>query len=110
MIDFVTNNILLMAIKFPSAADCSVLGADFTSILNEVFMWIQIATPCLVILLCSVDLAKGVIAQDDKAMQQVLPTIVKRVGIGVAIFFVPILLNFILMIAGFASGLCNIGM
>lgn len=110
MIYSLINNILLMEIKFPSAADCSVLGSSFTELLMEVFSWIQIATPCLVILLCSVDLAKGVIAQDDKTMQQVLPTIVKRVGIGVAIFFVPILLNFIMMIAGFASGICHIGM
>lgn len=110
MIDFVMNNILLMAIEFPSAADCSLLGAEFTTTLNKVFSWIQIATPCLVLLLCSVDLAKGIIAQDDKTMQQVTPTIVKRVGIGVAIFFVPILLNFIMMIAGFASGICHIGM
>ena len=109
MIDLM-NNIFIMAISFPSASDCSVLGADFTNILNKVFGWVQLATPCLVLLLCSADLAKGVIAQDDKAMQQVTPTIVKRVGIGVAIFFVPILLNFILMMAGFASGICKIGM
>lgn len=110
MIDFVMNNILLMAIEFPSASECSLLGAEFTSILKEVFGWIQIATPCLVLLLCSLDLANGVIAQDDKTMQQVAPTIVKRVGVGVAIFFVPILLNFITVIAGFASGICHIGM
>lgn len=110
MLDFVINSVNMLAINFPSASDCSILGADFTQILNEVFMWIQIAVPCLVIVLCTVDLAKAVIAQDDKNMQAALSNTVKRVCIGVAIFFIPILLNFVLAVAGFASGICNIGM
>lgn len=109
MIDFIINNLSILDLNLPSAADCSVLGTQFQSILDEVFGWIQLATPCLVLVLCSVDIAKGVIAQDDKATSAALSSAVKRVIIGVAIFFVPILLDFILMMAGFASGTCKIG-
>lgn len=55
------------------------------------------------------DIAKGVIAQDDKATRAALSSAVKRVIIGVAIFFTPLLLDFTLKMAGFASGTCSIG-
>lgn len=109
MMDFIINNLSILALNLPTAADCSVLGTEFQSILDEVFGWIQLATPCLVLVLCSVDIAKGVIAQDDNATRAALSSAIKRVAIGVAIFFVPILLNFILMMAGLASGTCSIG-
>lgn len=109
MLDFVINSVNMLAISFPSASDCSILGTSFTQILNDVFMWVQISVPCLVIVLCTVDLVKAVIAQDDKNMQAALSNTVKRVCIGVAIFFVPTLLNFLLAMAGFASGTCSIG-
>ena len=110
MLDFIINSLNFLAFSLPSTSDCSLLGEEFQNILNEVFEWLQIATPCLVILLCSVDLAQAVIAQDEKSMQASLPKVVKRVGIGVAIFFLPILLDFILKMAGIASGICKIGM
>lgn len=110
MFDFIINSLNFLAASLPSTADCSLLGKDFQKILNEVFEWLQLATPCLVILLCSIDLAQAVIAQDEKSMQAALPKVVKRVGIGVAIFFLPILLDFILKMAGIASGICKIGM
>ena len=48
MMKFIINNLNELLIT----GSCSVLGTEFKSILNEVFGWIQIATPCLVILLC----------------------------------------------------------
>lgn len=105
MLDFVINSVNMLEIETGS---CDILGTEFTAILKEIFMIIQIAVPCLVIVLCTVDLAKAVIAQDDKNMQAALSNTVKRVCIGVAIFFVPILLDFLLKLAGFAIGTCDI--
>ena len=114
MLDFVINSVIMLAsftewVGLPTASDCSVLGASFKSVLEDIFSWIQIAVPCLVIVLCSVDMAKAVISQDDKSMQSALSNSIKRVCVGVAIFFVPILVNFLLYLAGFASGTCSIG-
>lgn len=105
MINFFMNNINGLLIT----GDCSVLGTDFTKILKEVFMWIQIATPCLVIILCTVDVVQAVIAQEEKSMKEAQRRIIKRVMIGVAIFFVPILLDILLDFAGLATGTCGIG-
>ncbi len=111
MIDFVMNNIdIVSAVRYlVKDSSCSILPSNFQSILNELFMWIKIATPCLVLLLCSMDLAKGVVAQDDRAIKAALSSVVKRVSIGVGIFFIPILLDFLLDIGGILSGVCKIG-
>ena len=92
-----------------ASTDCSVLGEKFTEILNEVFNWIQLIVPTLVIVLCSVDFANAVISQDEKAISGTTNKIIKRVVIGVAIFFVPMLLNILLKLAGIATGTCGIG-
>lgn len=105
MMKFIINNLNELLIT----GSCSVLGTEFKSILNEVFGWIQIATPCLVILLCSVDFASAVISQEEKNMQAALSKVVKRVMIGVAIFFVPIIVDILLDLAGIATGTCGIG-
>lgn len=105
MLDFVINSVNMLEIETGS---CDILGADFTAILKEIFMIIQIAVPCLVIVLCSVDMAKAVISQDDKAMKMSMSNAVKRVCVGVAIFFVPTLLDFLLKMAGFLTGTCDI--
>ena len=108
MIDFVVNNVEIL-FSLPSAADCDILGTEFRNILNEVFSWIQIAVPCLVMVLCSVDVVRAAIAQDENEMNKAIPRIIKRVMIGVAIFFVPMVLNILLYSAGLMSGVCKIG-
>ena len=77
--------------------------------MNEVFNWIQLIVPTLVIVLCSVDCANAVISQDEKAISGTTNKIIKRVVIGVAVFFVPMLLNILLKLAGIATGTCGIG-
>ena len=90
-------------------SDCSILGPAFTDILQEIFMIIKVATPCLVLVLCTVDMAKAVMAQDEKAIKEAQSHAIKRVIIGVAIFFTPTLINFILELTGKLSGTCGIG-
>lgn len=111
MLDFVMNNLDIMSVVKYLVEDssCSILPTDLQSLLEEVFMWIKIAVPCIVIILCSIDLAKAVISQNDKSMQSALSNCVKRVCIGVAIFFMPSLIDFLLDIGGLISGVCHIG-
>ena len=111
MIDFIMNNIsVLDAFSFPSSSSCTeYLGVEFQELLKELFSWIQVITPCLVLVLCCTDILKAVVAQEEKEMRVALSRTVKRVMIGVAIFFLPMLLNFILYMAGIASGTCKIG-
>ncbi len=101
MRNFIINNINILD-------DCSILGTEFNNILQEIFTIIKIAVPILVIVLCSVDVARAVIAQDDKAVKEALSSSIKRIIIGVVVFFVPTIINVLLEFAGNISGTCGI--
>ena len=101
MRNFIINNINILD-------DCSILGTEFNNILQEIFTIIKIAVPILVIVLCSVDIARAVIAQGDKAVKEALSSSIKRIIIGVVVFFVPTLINVLLDFAGNISGTCGI--
>ena len=112
MIDFFMNNMNVLEVfeKIYENQNCKdILGADLQSLLNEVFTWIQIAVPCIVLVLCTVDMAQAVIAQEENHIRQAQAKCIKRILIGVAIFFTPTLINILLLIAGAATGTCNIG-
>ena len=95
---------------FTNLTDCgSVLGEDLTVVLQDAYRAIQIAIPILVILLCSVDIVRAVVAQDDKDMKAAQAKAIKRVIIGLAVLFVPLVLDVLFDLVGLASGTCNIG-
>jgi len=103
MMNFIISNLSLLA------GDCTLLGDELTGILKDIFSWIMIAIPVLTVVLCTVDLSKAVIAQDDGAIKKAQSTCIKRILIGVAIFFVPLLLNILLSYGGNIIGTCGIG-
>ena len=105
----IINNLNILGI-FTNITDCdSVLGPDLTSVLQDIYGAIQIAVPILVILLCSVDIARAVIAQEEKDMKAAQAKAIKRIIIGLVIFFVPLIIDVLLDLVGLASGTCNIG-
>ena len=91
------------------AGECDYLGKETTAVLKDVYTAIRIAVPALTIILCAVDMLKAIIAQDDKEMQSALHRSLKRIIIGLAIFFIPTILDVILDLVGIANGTCNIG-
>lgn len=103
MLNFVINNTIFLAVK------CSLLGDSLTDLLNEIFTWIQYAIPALAVVLCTVDIAQAVISQDDNNIQKAQSKAIKRIIIGVAIFFIPMLLKIILNYGGNIIGTCGIG-
>lgn len=106
MIDFVVNNVNILAV-LPS--ECWIIGQDLYDELQYIFNAIQLAVPCLVMVLCMVDMLRAVISQDEKGFQESLNRSIKRVAIGVAIFFAPLLLDIILGFTGVIVGTCNLG-
>lgn len=89
-----------------------VLGKDLIDFINKIFRWICIIAPILVIVLGSVDFA-GAILQDDKdAIKKASTKFIKRLIIAIAIFFIPIFLNFLFDIYKTVTGksivLCKI--
>lgn len=110
MLDVIINGLNILTIGAINFTDgCSILGDKFLGILKEVFTYIQIAVPCIVVVMCSVDMLSAVTSQDDKGMSAALHKSIKRLIIGAAIFFIPVLLDVFLQMAGLATGVCNIG-
>lgn len=49
----------------------------------------KIVIPVLIIIMGSIDLGKAVVSSDDKAIKSETSTLIKRIIIGVVIFFIP---------------------
>lgn len=67
--------------------------------INTIMGYIRIIVPILIILFGTVDFAKAVIAGKEENMKKAQGDFAKRVLIGVAIFFVPLLVNVIMDLA-----------
>ena len=82
--------------------DASILSCediftdDIKSLINEIMTYIRIIVPILIILLGTVDLAKAVIASKEDAIKKAQADLIKRVLIGVAVFFVPVLVDIVM--------------
>lgn len=69
------------------------------SLIDEVLGYVRIIVPILIILLGTIDLAKAVIASKEDEMKKAQSTFVKRLIVGVAIFFVPVFVDIIMDLA-----------
>lgn len=69
------------------------------SLINEILMYPKIIAPILLILFGSIDFAKAVISSKEDEMKKAQSTFVKRVIAGVAIFFVPLLVDLLMELA-----------
>lgn len=86
----------------------SVLGEKMINLLQDLFTWIKIVVPLLVLTLIIIDMVKAVLAGNEDQMKKAQSAAIKRLIIGVALFFLPNLVNLILEIAGL-YGTCGIG-
>ncbi len=64
--------------------------------IGKFILILKIVVPLVIIVLGIIDFAKAVVSNDDKALQLATGSLVKRLVIGVAIFFVPTIVSFIL--------------
>lgn len=71
-------------------------------IANTVLEYVRVLVPILVILLGVIDLSKAVIAGKEDNMKKAQKDFIKRIIIGLAIFFVPLLVDVIMNLADYA--------
>lgn len=69
-------------------------------LINEILQYPKIIVPILVILFGSLDFAKAVISGKEDGMKKAQSTFIKRVIIGVAFFFIPVIVD---LLMGFAD-------
>ncbi len=106
-IKYLIFTIILMSFKINTilAATCEGIFGDpknpdsLRYLLNEILMYPKIIVPIIIIGLGTLDLAKAVTASKEDDMKKAQKTFVKRILIGVSIFFVPTIMNLIMYIA-----------
>lgn len=89
--------------------DVKALMEDIT----RYYRLIEVLIPVLIILLGSIDLTKGVLNQDRDSMQKVIQAFIKRCIAGLAIYFLPLIIETILSLPGLPDSnqiLCGIAM
>lgn len=75
-----------------------IIGTEMLELIGNVFKWIQIIAPIFVIIISGVEFT-GVILQDDKdALKKVSGRLIKRLIIAIALFFIPMILDYVLNI------------
>lgn len=80
--------------------DCKgLLGEDLVNRINSFLNIVKIAIPIILIGFGIVDFVKAVFANDDNKMKQAQVSFIKRIGIAILIFFVPVIVNLILTVA-----------
>ena len=90
-----------------------IIGEELLDFINKIFRWIRIIAPIFVIIMGSVEFA-GAILQDDKdALKKASNKFMKRLIIAVALFFVPLIMEFLLNIfnefSRHSTEICGIG-
>ena len=95
-------------LSFLTEGNCEVLGKDLSRILKDIYSWILIMVPVVVLALCTVDMAKAVMAQDENGMVTARQRAIKRIIAGVIVFFVPIVVDMLLDVIGISAGDCTL--
>ena len=75
------------------------------NMIREYLGWFRILAPVLVIAFGSVDLFKAVIASNPDQIKKAQNDFIRRLVIGVGLFFIPSLVNLIIYMSG--SGACK---
>lgn len=101
---YVLLNVLIFMPVTVLAANCvSELGTKVYNDLQYAYNAIRISTPILVLVLCAKDVLTAVTAGKEDEMKKAQSAMIKRIIIGVVIFFVPTIIDFLLYITGINS-------
>lgn len=83
---------------------------ELYNMLQDIFNFIKMATPVLVIVLSTIDYLGAIAKSNDDAVKKANSRTIKRVIIGLAIFFLPFLLDIVFRIFGLVDvSRCKIG-
>ena len=103
MLDLLSNVFLFLA---DDKGFCNTTKGIW-ALIGTVVFWIQIAIPVILILLGTIDLAKAVMAGDDKKVKEAQSAFIKRLIYGAAVFFVVLIVRVVFGAIGEASGTTN---
>ncbi len=74
--------------------------ASIWQVVGYIFFILKIVIPLIIIILGIVNLAKAVTSNDDKAVSKAAGTLIKKIVIGVVIFFIPTIVGAVFRLLG----------
>lgn len=74
-------------------------AASLAYMIDSILLYVRIIVPILIIVLGMIDLGKAVIAGKEDEMRKAQSTFIKRVLLGVVVFFIPLLVDIIMQFA-----------
>ena len=74
--------------------------------LQNVFDFVKIIVPLLIIGLSTYDFIKAVTAKDDKGLKKAFQILLKRFVYAILLFFLPVLINLLLELVAINSNVC----
>lgn len=88
--------------------DCGIFGGAFGALLKDALSLIRFAVPIIIIGLSIIDFIKATAAQNEAEVKKAATKLVQRMIVGVIIFLLPTLIEFVLAIADIPYGTCGI--
>lgn len=79
---------------------CSIFGVETSNIIKKIITLIKFAVPILIVLLGILDFVSVLFASEEKTFRTAGTKFIKRLIAGMAIIFVPMLIEFLLNISG----------
>ena len=83
----------------PADIDCSTYS-EILDIVSEIFGWIQIIAPVLLIVFGALDFTKATLSNDQDMLKKATSNFVKRALCAIGIFFLPMLINLLFSMDG----------
>lgn len=97
---FINFNFILAAETGKEAVGCEdLISDDMQKIINEYMGWIRVLVPIAIIVLGTIDFVKAVFASKEDEMKKAQSTFMKRLIIGIIIFFIPTVVNIVIYLA-----------
>lgn len=107
-----TDDVEFNTENYNQISDCSGEGSLLGNVndedtvawlLQEIFNYIKILGPLLVVVLSSVEFAKVIIQSDDEAMAKAQKKLITRIILAACLFFIPTLVSAVLDLFGITS-------
>ncbi len=95
--------------KLAGTEDCKKLDpkGKFLKFLQDIFDIMKYAGPVLCLVLSTMDFIKAAASQDKEALKKASQRSLKRLGLAMLLFFIPLLIDFLFPLFGW-NGTCGI--
>lgn len=104
----ISNSLLIDNIEYKKFDDNSILcSGKVGDFIKEIFHLVKFAVPILIIVLGMIDFIKAMTAQNNDDIKKAFNKLIKRIIIGICIFILPTIIDFLLKLMEINSEMCG---